>query len=830
MKRMSGLLRASCALAGGIGAALAWLAVGCGGETLPAVDVAALNAELAQAESDLADRLAALEPGAVEEACRFAAAALEEGERRVAELPEGEAEARMTLAAALVQFREGAEGLGEEVVTAVREERDARAGAEAELEALRAARRRFAEEVEPGLPGWAGTVQETGVRLASWREQRLEKMEDRQYQTFPAFHEAAAACYGEWRAWAEEAGALGDTALGELRPAVAAAAARLAERTAAAVAARVREEEGIAAIRAIPVSQALVAAARRAAVATYNGTIRGAAVAMAGMEKATAGCPADIRQRVEDLRADADDLEMAVEGLSGDIQGQMAAGAVPEALAAAARARETCGDVVAATDEFEAEREGLRQAWAPLKEEMKGAADAAGEIQKMAQTDEEVLARDIAILESLRRRIEEARIGEWCGRLEAFRGGAEASLGEAEAKLARARDAYMAAMTAAARKAARTSLGKLRASLDQRPAPGWTRPETKVKKARAEIDGFLSHLDSMTDNEFMEENKRVSESVGKMVEEIAEKTVWKPGTKHPEIPHIHAADKERTWSNDPGYEFVDSSPGSTNIMVRWKPGAWHPDHPNVTAGHTEGTWVPNPGYKARRWGDLDPVWTPGTRHTDRPHIHASVENGKNVWSADPGYTFVEPNSYNLDVRWVSGRRHPDHPHVSSGTLEGTWIPDPGYKTRWNGDLDPVWTPGVKHPDIPHIHASNKERTWTNDPGYEFVDLSPGATNLTVSWKPGSTNLPARWAPGLSHPDYKGIESAEEENRWRLKPGWTWVNPGTSDLRTRWVPGSTMPGAPHVHASNTEGQWTPDAGYRWRSVANDGDFSVEWVGR
>ena len=72
MKKMARLLRCCGVMACGMGASLAWLAAGCGGETLPAVDVAVLNAELAQVESGLSDRLAALEPEAVDEACRYA--------------------------------------------------------------------------------------------------------------------------------------------------------------------------------------------------------------------------------------------------------------------------------------------------------------------------------------------------------------------------------------------------------------------------------------------------------------------------------------------------------------------------------------------------------------------------------------------------------------------------------------------------------------------------------------------------------------------------------------------------------------------------------------
>lgn len=795
----------------------AWLAAGCGGEKLPAVDVAALNAELAQAESRLSDRLEALDPGTVEEACLFAASALEEGERTVEGLPEGDVGERVALAAALAQFRDGVEEVEGGVEEAAADEREARGGAVAELEVLRGIRRRFAEEVEPGLPEWAGQMRETEARLASWREQRLEKMSDGQFATFPSFHEGASARYREWSAWVERAGSAGTVACGELLPAARAAAERLAARAAEAGGARARVEEGIGALRAMPISQGLVATARKTAVAVFNRTIREAAVAMAKMEEATAGCPADVRGRAAALLAAANDLEKAAKGVSGDIREQMERGTVAAATAAAGRAREVHGEVTAGADEFEAVRDRLRQAWEPIGEQVQAAADAANEVQKMARTDEEALARDVALIESLRRRIEAAEIGEWCERLAAFPAEAAGKLSAAEAELSGAGDAYAAAMAAAARKAARSALGNLRASLDQNPAPGYKRPARKVKQAQTLIDGFLADMDAMGDDEFLAENGRVSGDVAKLVDEIVDQTAWTPGARHPDIPHIHASDRERTWANDPGYEFVDSSEGSTNLTVRWKPGSWNPDHPNVTAGRTEGSWVPDPGYKARKKGDLDPVWTAGERHPDKPHVFATAK--EHTWDADPGYWFVRPGTNcDLVVRWEPGRRHPEHPYVSAGQTEGTWVPDPGYKARWNGDLDPRWTPGTRHPTKPHVFAMQKENMWDADPGYSFV-------------RPGTnSDLTVRWEKGLRHPDYKGIESSAEENRWSLQPGWTWVNPGTSDLRARWVPGSQMPGFPHVHASDTEGKWAPDTGYRFRSMANDGDFSVEWVGR
>ncbi len=209
-------------------------------------------------------------------------------------------------------------------------------------------------------------------------------------------------------------------------------------------------------------------------------------------------------------------------------------------------------------------------------------------------------------------------------------------------------------------------------------------------------------------------------------------------------------------------------------------------------------------------------WMPGARHPDNQHIFASTENGKNVWSADPGYCFVHPGTTDLSVRWEPGARHPDHPNVSAGTEEGSWDPNPGYKKRWVGDLDPEWTIGARHPTRPHLFADieNGKNVWNPDPGYVFV-------------QPNSHNLDCYWAAGRRHPRYEGIESAQEEGRWNLLPGWAWVNPGTSDLRTRWAPGARHPDHLHIHAGNEKWKWSADDGYDFNEY-NSRNLSVHWV--
>lgn len=211
-------------------------------------------------------------------------------------------------------------------------------------------------------------------------------------------------------------------------------------------------------------------------------------------------------------------------------------------------------------------------------------------------------------------------------------------------------------------------------------------------------------------------------------------------------------------------------------------------------------------------------WTPGTRHPDKPHIFAAIEDGKNVWDADPGYWFDHPGeNSDLVVSWRPGLRHPGHPHISAGQTEGTWVSDPGYKERWKGDLDPVWTKGVRHPTKPHIFADfeNGKEIWNSDPGYRFNVYG------------ANSDLSVHWESGCRHPTYEGIESAQQEGRWNTLPGWAFIFPGTSDLRTRWVPDARYPGKPHIHASDTKWKWSADDGYDFDEY-NSSNLSVHWV--
>ena len=584
-ERGSGWARVRTVLACGFVAG--WLGWGCGDGEQQKANVAALNAELSRMESELAERIGALKTGAAEESSRQMTAMLDAGKRAVAGLPQGGTAKRVAEAQKLARFREGAGKLAAEVEEAAEAEKEAKKGVKEAAERLRAARKRFAEEVEPKLPDVIWGARENAAQLASWREQRLEKMSSGQYATFAAFHATAAEQYRAWGKWTDEAERMCALTTGELRQAVDEAGKRLVERAQSACEARERQEKALAELKRHPFSRALVSAARK------------------------------------------------------DTQG-------------------------------------------------------------------------------------------------ALRG--------------------------------------LKASLDRPPEPGWMRDAENEKDTRANLKNFLARLAAMPDEEFMEKSVQISKATEKLEKDVADvvaSAAWTEGARHPTKPHVFATSKERTWDADPGYWFV--RPGTnSDLVVQWMPGQSHPEHPHVTAGQREGTWEPDPGYKARWKGDLDPVWTQGERHPTKPHVFATSE--ERTWDADPGYLWVNPGTNgDLSVRWEAGLRNPEHPHVFSGVAEGTWEARPGYTLRWNGDLDPRWTPGARHPEYPHISASDEEATWVADPGY-------------VPEEPNTGNLAVRWEPGQLHPYY-----------------------------------------PHIHASEQEGKWVPDDGYRYRSMADDGDFSVEWVG-
>lgn len=249
-------------------------------------------------------------------------------------------------------------------------------------------------------------------------------------------------------------------------------------------------------------------------------------------------------------------------------------------------------------------------------------------------------------------------------------------------------------------------------------------------------------------------------------------------------------------------------------------------------------------------------WTIGTRHPERPHIFAATNDGKDVWNADPGYGFVEPGTLNLDVVWKPGWRHPDHSHISAGQTEGTWVPDPGYKARWNGDLDPVWTKGMRHPTKPHIFAMEKENVWDADPGYWF-DHPGENSDLVVRWRPGQRHpnhprisagrtegtwvpdpgykarwdgdLDPVWTPGMRHPNWPHVVAKVEngKNVWGREPGYDWASSDGSDFSVRWKPGLRHPDHEGIESAQQEGKWSLLPGWAWVNPGTS-DLRTRWV--
>ena len=611
--------------------------------------------------------------------------------------------------------------------------------------------------------------------------------------------------------------------VGQLCPAAKEAAGSLEEAVSAVCAERQRAEKRLAELRAVPVFGEMAKAARTEAAEMYNGVIQSAAVEVDDLLRGAKDWEKEALTRAGELTGRAEALHQSTaEGRQARYGPYIGSGAWTASSAAESAARKAGAWAKESVDEFSAGLETLRKDWEPIGAELEGARSAADEAYRMKSIDEEALVRDLALLGGVRERIAAADIAVRCGKLLRMREETERTLGTAESALASAEAAWQTARSdaearweeaqlAEEKKELRAAVEEVMGTARQPVAPGWMRPEKEVRELLADMERFLTRLDAMGREQAEAEGKKIEERARNL---LVERVKWVPGARHPEHPHIHAADEERTWTNDPGYEFVEE--GTSNLAVRWRPGAWNEEHPNVTAGQQEGTWVPNPGYVARRSGDLDPKWTPGARHPQMPHIHAADD--ERTWTNDPGYEFVDTRqgSTNLAVRWKPGAWNPEHPNVTAGQAEGTWLPNIGFRARWAGDMDPVWTPGERHPDWPHVFASRTKGEWNADPGYAFVH--PGK----------SGDLSVEWEGGLNHPNHKGVVSSEREGKWETKEGWTFVNPGTSDLRARWVPGRQMKGYPHVRASDTEDQWTADDGYRFRSMAADGDFSVVWT--
>ena len=799
---------------------------GCGRSDDSAVaDIAAMNAALAMRETALEERLSALMPETAVDAIRNVRISEKDARQVLSGLSRDESAKLAAQAATLARFRRDASALKDEAVEAAKAENDAVCKAESCGTTFAALDADLMKGIDEFLENFAKETQETRTLLSGWRIQRLEKMENRETATFPAFAAAACECYGNWESWTENALGIQYSILNEKLPELRTVASNMTTRAADAMREHSRIVNVVTRLRAIPADAELIAAARDEALAAFNGPLREALDAMSKWSEDETNFPAEARKRADALGKRVVALDADVSSfvsLHGDYLSQQSQN---KAKGATTSTRTFIKNAREATKDFADGMAALRGEGNTLAVLEVSAEEAANMIQSMSGIDEEALGAAIAKIDELRLKIDlagsppdkgaVARRKALASRHEAARKAlrdAENTLSGAERDFATAKTKALAdektAKWNAEKNRLRGNLVDIRTALDKAPRPGYKRPEWDSNALRETVGRLLGKIDSIGEDELRTAVKKAQDDLNI----IEAKTKWTMGTRHPDRPHIFASTEngKDVWECDPGYVWVE--PGSYNLDCYWSPGRSHPNHPHVSAGQTEGTWVPDPGYKARWNGDMDPVWTKGMRHPTKPHIFATEK--EHMWDADPGYWFDHPSETNCDlvVSWRPKRSHPDHPHISAGQTEGTWVPDPGYKARWGGDLDPVWTPGMRHPTWPHVVASGKEKVWDSDPGYEWA--SSGKADFSVRWK-----------PGLRHPDHEGIESAQQEGKWSLLPGWAWVNPGTSDLSARWNPGARHPSWPHIHASNTKNQWSADDGYEWVYPNRTDEFSV-----
>ena len=116
---------------------------------------------------------------------------------------------------------------------------------------------------------------------------------------------------------------------------------------------------------------------------------------------------------------------------------------------------------------------------------------------------------------------------------------------------------------------------------------------------------------------------------------------WTPGQKHPNSPHVIAAEETGKWHPEDGYTWVVPPPNNGDFRVKWIPGRHSSSHPHVVAANEESEWIPEDGY---------------------------------VWVVNP------PPPGDFSVRWVVGRPSGLHPQVVTAEAQGRWLPAAGY--RW----------------------------------------------------------------------------------------------------------------------------------------------------
>lgn len=754
------------------------LAGGCGRSDDSAVaDIAAMNAALAMRETALEERLSALMPETAVDAIRNVRISEKDARQVLSGLSRDESAKLAAQAATLARFRRDASALKDEAVEAAKAENDAVCKAESCGTTFATLDADLMKGIDEFLENFAKETQETRTLLSGWRIQRLEKMENRETATFPAFAAAACECYGNWESWTENALGIQYSILNEKLPELRTVASNMTTRAADAMREHSRIVDVVTRLRAIPADAELIAAARDEALAAFNGPLREALDAMSKWSEDETNFPAEARKRADALGKRVVALDADVSSfvsLHGDYLSQQSQN---KAKGATTSTRTFIDNAREATKDFADGMAALRGEGNTLAVLEVSAEEAANMIQSMSGIDEEALGAAIAKIEELRLEINLAgsppdkgaatRRKALASRRETAKNAlrdAENALSGAERDFATAKTKALAdektAKWNAEKNRLRGNLVDIRTALDKAPRPGYKRPEWDSNALRETVGRLLGKIDSMGEDELRTAVKKAQDDFNV----IEARTKWTIGTRHPTRPHIFAAteDGKDVWNADPGYGFVE--PGTLNLDVVWKPGWRHPDHPHISAGQKEGTWVPDPGFKARWNGDLDPVWTIGARHPTRPHIFASKENGKDVWSCDPGYVWVQPNSHNLDCYWTSGRRHPDHEGIESAQQEGKWSLLPGWAWANPGtsDLNTRWEPGARYPGKPHIHASDTKWKWSADLGYDFVEYN--SSNLSVRWVPGQLSADGNLRAGQQEGQFDRKEDCQHCER------------------------------------------------------------------
>lgn len=743
----------------GLPLVLAALSIGgCGKSRGDEQDAALLNSKLVIIEADLYDRVAALTPKAVDNARQTVSNMLLEANAAILSLPQIDTARINSLVGTLAKFRKDISQPENAISNAVMAATNARREASLATDSLCSVNSNLAtRQWSDFISSFAEKTSEAGHLLAGWRKERLSKMENGEFMTFPTFYVAARERYDECGRWIDEATSKQRSILGEFLP-----KAQSAMSNALARAGDVRQEHAhidaaLSKIRAIPVDTELVATARKRALGMFDGDAMDAVWALGKWTEGERKFPSAALERINKVSTRSCDLEANAAKFAIDHADYMPEHCRQEAETSAANARAVC-------DKMLAELMVLESGMADLQNELKMVANAvlsarkaADGIRAMTPPDEELLVSRMSEIEDMVKTLRQFNALARRKAVDEKRLALEADLQETEQMLASAWDKLNAAKDKAladektvkleeAKQQARGTLSSILEKLETDPPPGYTRPEDKVSSVKRTIDTILvamNHSPSMTETS-------LRSAVGKVqndISNIESQTKWTVGARHPAKPHIHAIieNGNGVWSPDPGYSFNDYGADS-DLSVHWEPGQRHPDHPRVSAGKKEGTWDPAPGYKARWNGDVEPVWAPGARHPAFPHIHASER--ERIWTNDPGYAFIAPDTKDLSVRWEPGSSHPSFEGIRAAQKEGYWYAIAGWEFVHPGtsDLQARWVPGAHYPNLPHVHAGDKKDLWIPDDGYSWVNPEK-AGDYSVKWTPGALSDDGRRRAG-----------------------------------------------------------------------------------